>query len=124
MMHIAIGTTHPKKLDDLKMRLTDAAFEVEFGISKAEVDEILSEDRLARETLYADYNVEILACTDLGPSIAEGLAAKAVRAFPGAEISINPVSNDVDGNAVVYGPNDIVVAQIQQFFEKERAKHG
>ncbi len=123
-IHMAIGFTHPAKLEWLKARIADAAFEAQIGISTAEAEEILREEELIQATLYSEYSAEITASADLGPSIASQLGELAIRAFPGVEISINQRESDVDGNVYVSGPDPVIVERIQAFLDRERVKMG
>jgi hypothetical protein len=121
-IHMAIGFTHPRDLEGLKPRIADATFEASMGISKAEAEEVLREERSIQATLYSEYVVDITACSDLGPSIADQLEALATKAFPGIEVSTTNRDREPDGNVYVSGPDPDTVDRLQAFLERERAK--
>lgn len=121
---MAIGCTHPRELERLKPRVADAAFEARFGISIAEAEEILREERFIQDTLYSEYSAEIIACSDLGPTIAYELELLAMGAFPGLEVSVLERESDPDGNAYVSGPAPRIVDHIQRFLDRERERRG
>lgn len=123
-IHMTIGFTHPRELERLKPRIADATFEARMGISTAEAEEILREERHIQATLYSDYTAEITACPDLGPSIARQLENLAVQAFPGIEVSITEKERDRDGNVCVSGPNPDIVDHLQAFLDREREKRA
>jgi hypothetical protein len=123
-MHVAIGHTHPRELTQLKSKITDAAFEVQFGISSEEAEAILNEERSIEQTLYSDYTAEVFSNSDLGPTIAYEILQSAVERFPGLQVSVMESQSDPDGISSASGPNPNVVNDITGFLEREREKRG
>jgi hypothetical protein len=121
---MTIGFTPPRDLERLRTAITDAAFEVKTGISKAEAEEILRQESQIQATLYSDYTAVITACSDIGPSIADQLQELATHKFPGIEVSVVEGERDRDGTSYVSGPDPEIVDRIQAFLDQQREKLG
>lgn len=116
-LHRTIGMLNPEELFRLKSVFEDAAFEISYGMSREEIDEILATEREHRSERYIGYSVSITSCNDLGPSIAYELAEKAGNEFPGILIDVIEQVNGRDALAQVVGPDDKICSNIQSWLD-------
>ena len=108
---------NPEELVRLKSVLEDAAFEISYGVSREEVEQILATERQQRSELYLGYSVSITSCNDLGSSIAYELAEKAESEFPGILVDVIEQENGRDALAQVIGPDDELRSKIKAWFD-------
>jgi hypothetical protein len=121
-LHRQVAYTHPRDLDDLFARVDDVAHEVQYGIMKKEFEEILEEEMEAQSTLYSDYTATIVACGDLGPSIAHEIEDAAEKEFPGISIFLSQEEGSPDGATMVEGPDGEVRQSVQAWFDAARER--
>lgn len=114
-----IGTVHPLDLEKLSLKVADAAFEYNVGVTKEEAQRILEEEEKAQSAEYADYSISILSSSELGPSKANEIAASAEERFPGVETNIIANARERDGASTVEGPDKGVREIIQKWCDAQ-----
>lgn len=124
-IHQIIGHIHPSNFKELRERIDDVAFKVEYGTTQEELDEMikwqeqmLQEERIAAMELYEDYSVVLTSSSDLGPTQAYYIENNAYRQFPGICICVNEEETGVDGLASVDGPDEKIRSSIQSWFDR------
>jgi hypothetical protein len=106
---------HPNDLEKLSLKVADATFEFNVGITKEEAQRILEEEEKAQSVEYAEYAISILSSSELGPSKADEIGALAEERFPGIEINIIQNAGERDGVATAEGPNEEIRGFIQKW---------
>jgi len=117
-IHAIIGAVHPNELGSLKEKINDASFEVTFGLTEAEANEILNEERVAESALYKNYSIEILFSNELGPSRVDEVAKLAEDRFPGIQIVTTETTGSRDCIAHVSGPDLELKKSIQSWVSR------
>lgn len=118
-IHKRIGEIHPKDLPALAGKLSDVAFEVQYGMTPQEVEEILAEERKIDATLYRDYRIDLQFSNEHSPSRVDDVVAMAEERFPGIEINTIEDRSSRDCVPTVHGPDREVRARILSWADKQ-----
>jgi|GEM_PF-3167674 len=117
-IHKHIGEIHPKDLPELTAKIGDVTYEVKYGMTPAEVEQILAEERNADATLYQDYRIDLQFSNEYAPSRVDEVEAKAAERFPGIEIRTFEDNGSRDCVAQVFGPDREIRGRIKEWADK------
>ncbi len=114
-IHEIIARINPREMDNLRTRIDDGTFDLVFGATRQEVEEILAEERDAESKLYSKYDIAIISSSALGFTQAYEMEKSAEETFPGIHIEIISSEGERDSIATVKGPDEEVRLQIQNW---------
>lgn len=117
-IHKRIGEIHPKDLPALSGKLGEVAFEIQYGMTPEEVEEILAEERKIDATLYRDYSIDLQFSNEHASTRVDEVVAIAEGRFPGIEINKFEDRSSRDCVATVAGPDREVRERIQSWADK------
>jgi hypothetical protein len=117
-IHQIVGHIHPDEYEAVKDRVSDSTFDLRFGITKDDLEEILAEEKEAESTLYSEYAVSIISSTELGPTVAHDLEDAVCQRFPGIEAGVLTPGGERDGIVSVSGPDSEISSMIEAWCHK------
>jgi hypothetical protein len=117
-IHLTVGRLHPDDYQVLLKKLPDAISVAQYGLTAEDIQEVLAEARPERATPYSGYRIELMACNDLGPSLAPQVREKAEALFPGLDVEISYHERNPDCQASVSGPDADVCSHIRLWVER------
>lgn len=111
-IHRAIGLMHPRDYEELNNIIPATVFKAEYGLSP--------DDAYITTHPYCDYSAVVESDPEFNFNLILELQRNAMREFPGIVIDIG--AGAVHGTAIVTGPDETIIADIQDWFDVERGR--